>query len=86
MMNQRLRPRNYKRDRGPAPDPGSVTRGGPKPRAAPSQARCARLGPLYGNENKILVWRRVAVQTNRRVTAVVGGRGDRQGGTTQHIM
>ena len=30
-------------DRGSAPDPGSVARGGPRPRAAPSQARCARL-------------------------------------------
>ena len=53
-------------DRGSAPDPGSVARGGPTPRAAPSQARCARLGPLYGNENKILVRRRIAVQRVRR--------------------
>ena len=49
-------------DRGPAPDPGSVARGGPTPRAAPSRARCAHLGPLYGHENKILVRRRIAVQ------------------------
>src|SRR5204862_295450 len=29
---------------GSAPNPGSVARGDPSPRAAPSQARCARLG------------------------------------------
>src|SRR6266545_2592912 len=33
-------------NRGSAPDPGSVARGGPSPRAAPSQARCARLDCL----------------------------------------
>ena len=76
---------HHQLDRGSAPDPGSVARGGPtgtparvprwgprQPRAAPSQARCARLGPLYGNENKILVRRRIAVQLHRMGAASLG--------------
>jgi hypothetical protein len=51
-------------DRRRRPDPGSVALGAPPPRSAPSQARRARLGPLYGahNENRILIRRRLAAR------------------------